>query len=608
MPENNLNTQLLNTVSKNKWERIGLARRSGVVVPLFSVYSRDSIGIGDFEDLKLVVDWCDKTGNTILQFLPLNEMGSLLCPYDAISSCALEPLYISLKAIASQNKNIIKKLGTLKENFPVGRPYLDYRLKQEKMRLLWEAFLEESPHDNREFNDFIAQNNYWIYDYALFQVMKYHREGRPWYEWEDEYKDRKGPAIELFQKEHEEEIMFYIWIQWLAFAQFKQAKSYAKEKKILFKGDLPILISRDSADVWAHPEFFKLEYASGAPPDMYCAKGQRWGMPTYNWENIASDEYRYLKEKLKYAQNFYDILRIDHVVGLFRIWSIPYNDPLENQGLNGIFDPKEQSKWKEHGETLLSVMLDSASMLLCAEDLGTIPPVCTDTLKELSIPGNDVQRWVKEWKVKHDFLLPSEYRFLSVAMLSTHDTTNWPAWWENEAGTIDEALFIKKCAERKIDYNLVKDKLFNFIRSRHGRLRWLDSVNSTDLFVGILGKRKEELADFIDMYENSFQEKKKLWKHLKIKGPMREKSDAGIVKEALRISLESSAVFCINTLIDWLYFTGIFKGDAYQYRTNTPGTISDKNWSLTIPISLEALLKHKVNKDIRAMIAAAQRI
>ena len=591
------NQDLLSTFSRDKWSRVGTQRRAGILAPLFSVYSKNSFGIGDFQDLKLLVDFCNQTGHSIIQLLPMNEVGPLFCPYDSVSAFALEPSYIVLNRIAPIN-----------EKFPSSKTRVDYRIKEKKIELLRKIFDQGINRSSGELEKFKNDFAYWLGDFALFKALKNYHQGKAWFDWDERYRYRDKEELDNFSREHQEEIDFEIWMQWQLYEQFLDAKRYAESKKVLIKGDLPILVSRDSADVWSHPEFFKLELASGAPPDMYCAKGQRWGMPTNNWTQIEGDGYRYIKEKLKYAENFYDLLRIDHVVGLFRIWSIPYDDPLENQGLNGFFDPKDENIWGDQGRKILSVIVNNTRMLICAEDLGTIPKACPKTLVEFGIPGNDVQRWIKEWKVKHDFLRPQDYRFLSVAMLSTHDTTNWPAWWENEAGTIDEALFIRKCAERKIDYALVKDKLFDSSRSRHGRLRWLDSVNSTDLFVRILGKRKEELADFIDMYENSFQEKEKLWQHLKIKGPMREESDAEIVRQALRISLESSAVFCINTLIDWLYLTDIFQGDSYQYRTNTPGTISDKNWSLTIPISLEELLKHKVNKDIRAMITTSGRI
>ena len=590
--------------------RVGIKKRSGILTPLFSLYSQNSIGIGDLADLKLFIDWAVKTGNSIIQLLPMNEMGELFCPYDSVSSFALEPAYLSLNLLfQNQKREITEKIKKLKQMFPASKTYVKYRIKNEKICLLWEIFSRQDDFDLPDFKVFRQKNVYWLSDFALYKVLKSNQGGRPWYEWEQIYQKRDKYYLEIFQKEHAKEILFQIWLQWQLYRQFKAIRDYASSRRIFIKGDLPILVSKDSADVWAHPEYFKLEFVSGAPPDMYCAKGQRWGMPPYNWEVIAKESYRYLKEKLRYAENFYDILRIDHVVGIFRIWSIPYHESEENQGLNGSFDPPDEKRWKEHGKNILSVMLENTKMLLCAEDLGVIPKVCTETLKELGIPGNEVQRWVKDYKVKHDFLKPKGYRALSVAMLSTHDTTNWPAWWENEAGTVDEALFMRKCSDhRNIGFERVKDKLFDSVRSKNGRLRWLDSINSVERLVEILGKKKEELADFIDMYKNSYQEKEKLWKELKLKGTMREKADAEILRAALKITLDSQAIFCIQLITDWLYLTDIFKGDPYQYRINTPGTISDKNWSLVMPISLEELLKHKVTKEIRQMVVASDRI
>ena len=599
---------LLKTRSKEKWKRIGTRKRAGVVAPLFSFYSKNSLGIGDLNDLKLLIDWCHKTGNSILQLLPMNELGGVFCPYDSISSFALEPTYLSINLIpGSDTESVKNKIEDIKRAFPAGQPYVDYRIKQEKVNLLHDIYLQGSC-DCEELRTFIKENSYWLDDFALFKTLKKYQGEKAWFDWEEKYRSRDKDALLAFRKEHEKEISFQIWLQWHLYEQFGSAKEHAKKRKIFIKGDLPILISRDSADVWAHQEFFKLDFAAGAPVDMYCSKGQRWGMPTYNWERIAEDGYRYVKEKLKYAQNFYDIIRIDHVVGIFRIWSIPYNEPLENQGLNGAFDPKDEKLWEKHGRKILSVMLNNTNMLLCAEDLGTIPKSCPKVLGELGIPGNDVQRWTKEWKTKHDFLKPKEYRFLSVTMLSTHDTTNWPAWWENEAGTFDEGLFMRRCAERGIDYNSVKPQLFDLDKSRHGRLRWRDDITSVDMLISILGKKEEQLKDFIDFYKDTYREKEKLWKHLRLKGLMREKCDAKIVRAALKITLDSNAIFYIELITNWLYLADLFKGDSYQYRINTPGTTNEKNWSLTMPISLEELLQHKVCVDIRKMIAASGRI
>ena len=599
---------LINTPSGDKWGRIGSRRRAGVVVPLFSVYSANSVGIGDFNDIKLLVDWCHKTGNSILQLLPMNEVGATFCPYDALSSFALEPAYIALEKVDVSKKNVFQaKIDALRKKFPSGENNVDYRIKEEKMRLLWEMYRKLANGISKEFENFQKVNSYWIDDFAVYKVLKDENEDKPWYEWEDPFKTRDVRELNAFKKTHSDRIIFQKWVQWVAFEQFGQAKKYAGGKKVLIKGDLPILISRDSADVWAHPDFFKLDFAAGAPPDMYCAKGQRWGMPTYEWDMIAGDGYHYFKEKLKFAENFYDIIRVDHVVGLFRIWSIPENESPENVGLNGFFDPSDEGKWESHGKEILSLMLESTDMLLCAEDLGIIPAACPKTLREFGIPGNDVQRWVKDWNVKHDFLEGRDYRFLSVTMLSTHDTTTWPAWWENEAGTIDEALFIRKCDERGIDQKAVRRKLFDPLLSKHGRLRWLKNVSSADMLAGILGRRRDEVMDFVDMYENTYMEKEKLWKHLNMKPPMREKSDPDIIRAVLDLTLKSNAIFCIQLLMDYLYLADVFKGDPYKYRLNKPGTVSDKNWSLVMPVSLEKLLSHKMCGQIKQMITSSDR-
>ena len=586
-----------------------LKKRAGVLAPLFSVYSQESFGVGDAADLKLLVDWALKTDNSIIQLLPLNDMGGISCPYDALSGFALEPLYISLLGLPlPKDKSLKRQIDSLRKNLKSDTPYADYNTKDEKLRILREVFALDAGRDSVTFSRFRSENNYWLADYVLFKALKLKFEGQPWYDWPLEFRNRDKEALEDFRKTHTREIKFQEWLQWQLYAQFKQVKEYARRKKVFLNGDLPILVSRDSSDVWAHQELFKLEFAAGAPPDMYCARGQRWGMPTYNWEKISADGYQYLKEKLKYAENFYDIIRIDHVVGLFRIWSIPYNEPLENQGLNGFFDPIHEAEWEAHGRRILEVMLKSTNMFLCAEDLGVIPKVCTDTLKALNIPGNDVQRWVKDWKVEHDFLSALEYRPLSVTMLSTHDTTNWPAWWENEAGTVDEDLFRRKCAEKGIDYDRVNPELFDLMRSCHARLRWREEINSVEKFLAIVHKRKEEAPVLVDIYENTYGEKEKLWKKLGLSGAMREKCDKEISCAVLKANLESSSLFCINTLVDLLYLDGLWQGDAYQYRTNTPGTISNKNWSLKIPLSLEDLMKHPVTKEIRQLIADSGRI
>lgn len=601
MPELNIPNYLSESISSANWNNLGFKKRAGVLIPLFTVHSKDSYGVGDLGDLKLIIDWAKSTANSIIQLLPMNETGPLFCPYDALSSFALEPAYICLKDFPEIS-------GKKFDSSLADASHVDYALKAEKLQLLWDVYLALDLSEELNFEEFQRENSYWLLDFALFKVLKDYYQGKPWYEWEQGFKNRQPELLRAFQQENIEKITFQMWLQWILFKQFKEAGAYAARNNIFIKGDLPVLVSRDSADVWSHLEFFKLDFAAGAPPDMYCAKGQRWGMPTYNWEAIARDNYRYIKEKLIYAQEFYNILRIDHVVGLFRIWSIPYHDLEENQGVNGVFDPLDEQLWCQHGRKILSVLVQNTKMLLCAEDLGVIPKCCTDTLLEFGICGNDVQRWVKDWNKRHDFLEPQEYRALAVAMLSTHDTTNWKAWWQYEAGTVDEALFIRKCNERKIDFAKVTLKLFDADLSLHGRLRWSKAIDCPDKLLWELGRKKEEVGDFIELYENTFGEKEKLWKLLDCSGQMAEVASSDLLAKIIKLVLSSRAIFCINPIWDYLGLADIFKGDPYQYRVNVPGTISPKNWSLKLPVSLEELLVHPLNQQIRKMIVDSERV
>jgi 4-alpha-glucanotransferase len=281
---------------------------------------------------------------------------------------------------------------------------------------------------------------------------------------------------------------------------------------------------------------------------------------------------------------------------------------LENQGLNGFFDPKDEKKWEGQARKILSTIVNSTDMLICAEDLGVIPKACPKVMEELGIPGNDVQRWVKDWNIKHDFLSPGEYRQFSVAMLSTHDTTNWKVWWQYEAGTVDEDLFVRKCRDRQIDFSRVRLELFDLNLSFHGRMRWKKEIDCIDRLLCVLGRKKEEVKDFIELYENSYCEKEKLWKLLACPGPVTEEASNELLARIIQFTLNSRAIFCIHSIIDLLGLSGVFKGDPYQYRVNVPGIISPKNWSLRLPISLEELLSHPVNQQIRKMVVDSGRI
>jgi len=577
----------------SQWKRVGIQRRAGVATPLFSLYSKQSIGIGEFPDLKLLIDWCVSTRISILQLFPMNDVGFNFRPYDAESLFALDPMYVSIEKLKKAPVKYFKReISALRKKFPAGKPRVDYSVKMAKLALLRQIFsarhseaaAEES---NKEFKNYREKNKFWLHDYSLFRVRKDENMQKSWEEWPSAGEGLQG-----------RETLFYEWLQWQAFEQFRGAQEYARAKKIFLMGDLPFLVSRDSADVWAHPEYFKLDLAAGAPPDLYFAKGQRWGMPPYDWTKIAGCGYDYLIEKLKYAENFYDLFRIDHFVGIFRIWTIRRSDPAENAGYYGAFDPPNENEWEEHGRRVLNAVVKNTRMLPCAEDLGAVPQCSYRVLEEFGIPGMDIQRWARDWGKTYDFMPSENYRCNSVATLSTHDMPPFSSWWRFEAGTVDEELLKIKCGSRNIDFGTLKEKLFDPRKSSHGRLCWKKEIKDVSVLLERLGLAENEARDFMDIYRSTYDEREKFWRIIGMPSKSQEVCSVELVKQVFFKINSGASIFSIQLLQDWLSLDGSFKGGARGFRINAPGTMSDKNWTLVMPYSLEKMKSLKVNKTI----------
>ena len=392
------------------------------------------------------------------------------------------------------------------------------------------------------------------------------------------------------------------------FEQFRETKAYATQKGVLLMGDLPFLVSRDSADVWSRQDYFKLDLASGAPPDMLYSKGQRWGMPPYNWPNIAAHGYDYVIEKLKYAANFYDMYRIDHVVGMFRVWTIPISEPLATAGINGTFDPVDEKEWEAHGRSLLDVLLDNTGMLACAEDLGTVPACTFRVLDEYGIPGIDVQRWTRDWNKTYDFKNAGTYRPVAVATLATHDTSTLQGWWQFEAGTVDKGLFERACQNHRVAFDAVAARLFDLAQTRHNRLRWSEPRLSEEAFLQIIGKDEKEVWGVIDLFRGSVREREQFLKFLDCPPGTALANPHIFMKKALERVSAASCIFSSVLLQDWLALDTFFDLDAWEARINFPGTVDERNWTLVIPQALEDIQELPVNLVIHKILSQYKRL
>lgn len=591
---------LLNTASGEHWRRIGTGRRAGVAVPLFSLFSKTSIGLGEIPDITLLIDWCRLTGLSLLQLLPLNDTGFSFTPYDAQSSFALDPMYLNLERLLGVNQEALQPgLARLRAAFPTGNQRVNYGVKQAKLTVLRQAFDQDPAENNGQFIAFKKKNRFWLEAYAAFKVGKARHAEKAWWEWSDDLKHPTPEARQSLLHGKPREYAFEEWLQWQLCEQFREVKKYAEDQGVLLMGDLPFLVSRDSADVWGNQDYFKLDLAAGAPPDMYFADGQKWGMPPYRWEALAANDYNYLREKLAYAENFYDLYRIDHFVGIFRIWTLPLASA-EN-ARQGAFDPPDEAEWEAHGARLLDVMLASTHMLPCAEDLGTVPPCSYRVIDKYGIVGTDIQRWQRDWNQSYDFTPPENYRPNAIAMISTHDMLDLRGWWAHEIGSIDEQVFRHKCQDRGLDADHLVAALFEKIPV--GRLRWRPDLRNLDEFRQQLNRPDEQIGDFLNLFRETIDEKRKFWNYLGAKGTPPLEFTPRVGEKTLEKIGQTVSIFTIQLLQDWLAGDSVYaKRDATDCRINTPGTVSDRNWSIVIPVSLEVLPDLAANAVIRRVL------
>ena len=314
-------------------------RGAGVAVPVFALRTEDSFGVGEFHDIKKLVDWAVAAGQHIIQLLPINDTTMTHTwqdsyPYNAVSSFALHPQFLHLPAAGVRRDAKYKALKAELEALP----QVDYeKVNEAKTALLRKVYASKGQEtmQSQAYHDFVAANAEWLMPYAAFSVLRDLNGTCDFSQWGEfaEYKVRK---VDAFAAAHVDEVNFYCWEQFLLDAQLHEAVAYAHKRGVALKGDLPIGVSRQSVDAWQHPDLFHLDSQAGAPPDAFAVDGQNWGFPTYNWEKMAEDGFGWWKARMRKMAEYFDAFRIDHILGFFRIWEIPV--PYKS-GLMGHFNP-----------------------------------------------------------------------------------------------------------------------------------------------------------------------------------------------------------------------------------------------------------------------------
>jgi 4-alpha-glucanotransferase len=320
-------------------------RCAGTVIPVFSLRSEESFGIGDLGDLYKLIDWVKKTGQRVVQILPVNDTSATLSwrdsyPYNTISVYALHPVYIS-----------IPRLGGLKDAEKAGR-YEEIRLRlnaldevdyeaafTHKLAYCFDYFLENlSVLETDSFRLFFAANESWLTPYAGFCYLRgvYGTADFTCWKTDAVYDAKRISRLAGESETAWREIHFRYFLQYVLHRQFLTVSEYARSRGVVLKGDLPIGVNRANVEVWTEPQYFNVQAQAGAPPDDFSATGQNWGFPTYNWEVMERDDFVWWKKRFRQMSDYFDCFRIDHILGFFRIWEIPQG---YIQGLCGHFNP-----------------------------------------------------------------------------------------------------------------------------------------------------------------------------------------------------------------------------------------------------------------------------
>ena len=428
-------------------------KAAGVVVPIFSLRSEGSFGVGDFGDLKLMVDWAAKTSQRVIQILPIYDTTITNTwtdsyPYNSISIYALHPQYADLRQLPElKDAEAKERMETLRKELNA-LPQIDYErvnnAKREYLRLLFEQEFAATS-KKATFKKFFDDNKEWLVPYATFSFYHEKYGTATFSEWPDHHTlpdDEREKMGKAGTKEYKA-VAYWYFIQYILDSQLRDAHSYAQANRVLLKGDIPIGISRDGVEAWVEPKYFNLNGQAGAPPDAFSANGQNWGFPTYNWDAMLADGCSWWVRRFRKMAEFFDAYRIDHVLGFFRIWEIPANAV---HGLLGQFAPslgmtrEEIEGYELHFDEdryTRPFITDWTLDRIFHEDADKVKEIFLDRLDDERYqmkPEYDTQRKVEAWykgikneelRIKNENLRDGLYALISdVLFLRDHKDPN----------------------------------------------------------------------------------------------------------------------------------------------------------------------------------------
>jgi 4-alpha-glucanotransferase len=415
----------------------GLRKRaSGILMHITSLPSK--YGIGDFGPVAYeFADFLKKAGQSYWQLLPLNytTAKTYYSPYNCFSAFAGNPLLISPELL--YRDGLIQKNEL--DNIPA--PPLVHQRRSDRVKYTYVSSYKykllntalqrfTGPSMFNDFDDFVRNNEFWLEDFAVFVSLKRKLDNRHWCEWPKEIRNRSKQALKLVQRELKDDIKRQIFLQYIFYRQYSCLKSYCEKLGINIIGDIPIYVAYDSADVWTHPEMFKMtqarkpRYIAGVPPDYFSRTGQLWGNPVYNWQYLERTDFAWWMERIKHNLGLYDLVRIDHFRGLIAYWQVPAGQKTATRG-----------KWVEVPKDRFFATLFKRFPFapIFVEDLGYITVDVREMIKKYSFPCIKVLQFGFDSDPKSNPHSPHNHIENSIVYTGTHDNNTTRGWFENEA-------------------------------------------------------------------------------------------------------------------------------------------------------------------------------
>lgn len=392
-----------------------LGRGAGILLPVSCLPS--DYGIGSFGRAAYdFVDFLAAAGQSYWQVLPLGPTGYGDSPYQSFSAFAGNPYYIDLQALVEQG--LLSRQEAQSPDWGARLDWVDYeKLYKNRFGVLKTAWSRSGWEKDSDFGSFCEKNSFWLGDYALFMALKDSFEGVDWQSWPEEIRLRQPAALRSCRDRLKPQISFWQYVQYLFFTQWQKLKSYANQKKIQIIGDIPIYVAMDSADVWANSQLFQMDEnrrplaVAGVPPDLFSSTGQLWGNPLYDWNAMERDGFSWWKKRMAASAGWYDLIRIDHFIGIVNYYSIPAG---ETTAMNGRWVPGP-------GEKLLDAITPVlGGKKIIAEDLGVVTPPVRRLLKKSGYPGMKLMEFGFDSTSANEYL-PCHFEKNTVAYGGTHD-------------------------------------------------------------------------------------------------------------------------------------------------------------------------------------------